>query len=88
MKPTNQASRRSFVVPDLPAASSENPAARAPAPVPSLSTLRIMWVTRKVVSGRATLGPAGSLTVTVCSPLTTRARLRSGATTPPLANEV
>ena len=27
--------------------------ARAPAPVPSLSTLRIMLVTRNVVSGRA-----------------------------------
>src|ERR1051325_9801654 len=54
VKPTNQASRRSLVVPDLPAASSANPAARAPAPVPSLMTLRIMLVTRKVVSGRAT----------------------------------
>ena len=31
------------------------PAARAPAPVPSLNTLRIMLVTRKVVSGRATV---------------------------------
>ena len=36
VKPTNQASRRSLVVPVLPAASSVKPAARAPAPVPSL----------------------------------------------------
>ena len=34
VKPTNQASRRSLVVPDLPAASSVKPAPRAPAPVP------------------------------------------------------
>ena len=54
VKPTNHASRRSLVVPVLPAASSVNPAARTPAPVPSLITLRIMFVTRNVVSGRAT----------------------------------
>ena len=58
VKPTNQASRRSLVVPDLPAASSVKPAARAPAPVPSLMTLRIMFVTRNVVSGRAMLRAA------------------------------
>jgi hypothetical protein len=46
VKPTNQASRRSFVVPVLPAASSAKPAARAEAAVPSDSTLRIMFVTR------------------------------------------
>ena len=54
VKPMNHASRRSLVVPVLPAASSVKPAARAPAPVPSLMTLRIMFVTRYVVSGRAT----------------------------------
>ena len=46
VKPTNQASRRSLVVPVLPAASSVKPMPRAPAPVPSLMTLRIMLVTR------------------------------------------
>jgi hypothetical protein len=39
----------------LPAASIANPAARADAPVPSLMTLRIMLVTRNVVSGRETV---------------------------------
>src|SRR5687768_18087693 len=47
VKPTNHASRRSLVVPVLPAASREKPAARAPAAVPSLRTLRIMLVDRK-----------------------------------------
>ena len=47
VKPTNQASRRSLVVPVLPAASCVEPRrARAAAPVPSFSTLRIMLVTR------------------------------------------
>ena len=46
VKPTNHASRRSLVVPVLPAASRLNPDARTAAPVPSLSTLRIMFVTR------------------------------------------
>ena len=60
VKPTNQASRRSLVVPDLPAASSVKPAARAEAPVPSLTTLRSMSITRKVVSSRATRRGAGA----------------------------
>jgi len=46
VKPTNQASRWSLVVPDLPAASNLNPEDRAEAPVPSSSTLCIMLVTR------------------------------------------
>ena len=46
VKPTNQASRWSLVVPDLPAASSLNPDERADAPVPSSRTLCIMLVTR------------------------------------------
>ena len=53
VKPTNQASRKSLVVPVLPAASSVKPADRAPAPVPSLMTPRSMFVTRNVVAGRA-----------------------------------
>ena len=61
---------------------------RAPAPVPSLSTLRIMLVTRKVVSGRATVRGAA-----VCSgrslPLaTSREIARSGRIVPPLGNTV
>src|SRR5262249_48265523 len=54
VKPANHASRRSLVVPVLPAASSVKPIDRAAAAVPSFSTLRIMFVTRNVVSGRAT----------------------------------
>ena len=73
VKPTNQASRRSLVVPLLPAASSVNPSARAPAPVPSLITLRIMFVTRNVVSGRATGLPGASL-----RPQRSRSRPRCG----------
>src|SRR4051812_39189800 len=50
----NHASRRSLVVPVLPAASSVKPCDLAAAAVPSVRTLRIMFVTRYVVSARAT----------------------------------
>ena len=88
VKPTNQASRRSLVVPDLPAASSVNPAPRALAPVPSLMTLRIMCVTRYVVSGRATSGPFRRGGCRSSAPLRTRVMPVSGAIVPPLPNSV
>ena len=75
VKPTNQASRRSLVVPVLPAASSVKPVARALAAVPSFSTLRIMLVTRNVVSGSRDLArdaPCSSC-VTSLPPLVIRA---------------
>ena len=69
VKPTNHATRRSLVVPDLPAVSSVKPAARAPAPVPSSTTLRSIFVTRNVVSGRAiNRGPFEPFFVTSSNP--------------------
>ena len=89
MKPTNQASRRSLVVPVLPAASSVKPAARTPAPVPSLITLRIMLRTRKVESAAATArGAARGFGFTSAPPLSIRSMCRSGRTTPMFGNIV
>src|SRR5687768_16742561 len=68
VNPANQASRRSLVVPVLPAASAVKPIDRAAAAVQLLSTPRIMFTTRKVDSGRATRGGAE----TVCCRLTLR----------------
>ena len=76
-------------MPVLPAASSVKPARRAPAAVPSFSTLRIMFVTRKVVSGRATTrASAGDFFVTSLPPLVMRAMCFSGRTTPLFGNSV
>src|SRR6185295_7291359 len=89
VKPTNHASRRSLVVPVLPAASSVKPALRAPAAVPSFSTLRIMLVTRTVVSGRAIVRPSlDDFFVTSLPPLRMRPMCRRGRTTPPLGKSV
>src|SRR3954471_704759 len=89
VKPANQASRRSLVVPVFPAASSVKPAERALAAVPSLSTLRIMLVTRNVVSGFATSRATTVLRlVTSLPPLTIRVMCCSDRSMPPLGNSV
>ena len=89
VKPANHASRRSFVVPVLPAASSTNPFARAAAAVPSFSTLRIMFVTRKVVAGFAMRrGSAVELLVTSLPPRVIWRMCLSGRIAPPLGNTV
>ena len=88
VKPTNHASRRSLVVPVLPAASAVNPFARAPAPVPSFNTLRIMCVTRKAVAGLATDGPASTFGLASSSPLVTLISARSFFSVPRFGNTV
>ena len=66
-----------------------NPAARAPAPVPSFSTLRIMFVTRNVVSGRATVrGWSTCSWTSLPALLTSREIACSGRIVPPLGNSV
>src|SRR5688572_19953585 len=86
VKPANHASRRSLVVPVLPAASAVNPIERAAAAVPLLSTPRIMLTTRYVDSGRATREAAGrfSWTATLRSS-TTLSTVVGDTLRPPLA---
>src|SRR5262245_52113010 len=89
VKPTNHASRRSLVVPVLPAASSVKPFARAPAAVPSLRTLRIMLVTRNVVDGFAMRRRSVfDFFVTPVPPRVMLAMYFSGRTAPPLGKIV
>ena len=90
VKPTNHASRRSLVVPVLPAASSVKPVARALAPVPSFSTLRIMLVTRNVVSRLRDLARDHGVRFLVTSlpPLVIRVMCCSDRSMPPFGNSV
>ena len=89
MKPTNQASRRSLVVPVLPAASSANPAPRTLAAVPSLITLRIMFTTRYMVSARDTrFGFSTGTGARSFVPLVIRRIVRNGRVSPRFGNAV
>ena len=90
VNPTNQASRRSSVVPVLPAATCRNPRRRAAVAVPLSSTLLSIRVTRNALSADATRRgtsvvksrtrfPSASVTRTIPA---------SGILTPPLARTV